>query len=284
MVWKYNRHQTFVKPSGNVAVPAVLPLSNKGEIYCGTCHSAHGVGAAADGSRGGMTSFFREKNVDSSLCKRCHTDEADYQRSNGHPLKKAARLPDTLLALGSVPAKDKNKIICQTCHKVHGAKGDKIVVVDNKGSKLCTTCHTFQKDLINTKHDLRVSLPDEKNSKQQQASESGPCGACHTPHNAVGRRLWARHLSPGDPASGMCLTCHAQETGYQTKRIGDYSHPVNVLPSVETASPRNLPLFSAGLKRSPAGRVQCLSCHDVHRWVPNAPADKLLKAMLPTAS
>jgi len=274
VVWKYNQHKTFVKPSNNVTVPADLPLSSRSEIYCGTCHSAHGVGAAADGSRGGMTSFFRKKNVDSSLCKRCHTNEADYLRSNGHPLKKAAfKLPETLFELGSVPGQEKNKIICQSCHKVHGAQGDKIAVVDNKSSKLCTACHTFQKDLIGTKHDLRLSLPDEKNSKQQQASESGPCGACHTPHNAVGKKLWARHPGPGDLASQMCLTCHGKETGYKTKRIGDYSHPVNVLSSAKTASPRKLPLFSAGLKRNPAGRVQCLTCHDVHRWAPNSTAD-----------
>ena len=38
VVWKDNQHKTFVKPSGNVTVPAVLPLSNRNEIYCGTCH------------------------------------------------------------------------------------------------------------------------------------------------------------------------------------------------------------------------------------------------------
>ena len=35
IVWKYNGHKTFVKPSSRMSIPSTLPLSNKGEIYCG---------------------------------------------------------------------------------------------------------------------------------------------------------------------------------------------------------------------------------------------------------
>jgi hypothetical protein len=51
ITWNYNRHSIFVKPSKNVSIPPDLPLSVKGEIYCGTCHSAHGKGAAPHGTK-----------------------------------------------------------------------------------------------------------------------------------------------------------------------------------------------------------------------------------------
>jgi len=271
VVWKDNQHKTFVKPSGNVTVPAVLPLSNRNEIYCGTCHSAHGAGAAPAEGGSGMTSFFREKNVDSSLCEMCHVNEADYQRTKGHPLKAAAHgLPGSLFEMGGVPAKDKNKVICQSCHKVHGAKGDKIAVVGNQNSTLCITCHDSQKGLIGTKHDLRRSLPEAQNIKAQKASASGPCGACHAPHNAVGKRLWARDLDAGNLASRMCLTCHAEKTGSGTKSIGRHSHPINVEPYSKTSISSRLPLYSAALKKNPKGRIQCFTCHEVHQWDPES--------------
>jgi predicted CXXCH cytochrome family protein len=275
ILWKYNRHPTFVKPSNNVTVPSELPLSNKDEIYCGTCHSAHGVDTEPS-ARSLFTPFSRIKNVDSSLCKECHRKEADFKRSNGHLLGTTQlKLPAVLFELGGVRSKDKNKVICQSCHKVHGAKGDKITIVDNRNSKLCIICHEKQISLINTKHDMRLSLPDSKNIKQQRVSQSGPCGACHIPHNAANKRLWARKLGSGDLATQMCLSCHGEKSGYDTKHIGNISHPVNKKPTSDTSIPDTLPLYTAGLNKSPKGRVQCFTCHDVHRWSPNnASTDK----------
>lgn len=278
VVWKYNRHRTFIKPSSHITVPSALPLSNKDEIYCGTCHSAHGVGADTDSNRPKATSFFRIKNIDSNVCSMCHKNEADFRRSNGHPINTTAlKIPYTLFELGSVRAENKDKVICQTCHKVHGAKGEKITIIQNNESKICIKCHVFQKDLIGTKHDLRLSMPDEENIKQRKAFESGPCGACHMPHNAGGKRLWARHLGYGNPASQMCMTCHGQKSGYQIKHLGKYSHPINVYPDSKTEAERKLPLFVADLKKSSAGRVQCFTCHEVHRWSPNTESDNVSK-------
>jgi len=173
-----------------------------------------------------------------------------------------------------VQGKDKNIIICQSCHKVHGAKGDKITIVDNASSRLCVICHEKQKSLINTKHDMRLLLPDIKNIKQQRVSQSGPCGACHTPHNAANKRLWARQLGSGDLATQMCLSCHGEKSGFDTKHIGNISHPVNDKPISDTSISDTLPLYTVGLTRSPNGRVQCFTCHEVHRWSPNASTDQ----------
>jgi predicted CXXCH cytochrome family protein len=269
ITWTYNRHPVFVKPSKNVTVPIDLPLSVKGEIYCGTCHSAHGKGAAPHGDPAGRTKVYRELNVDSGLCEKCHRNKASFKYSNSHPLHTAAlELPDKIFTSGSEKATKKNEVICQSCHKIHGAKGNRILIMDNSNSELCITCHEKQKNLIDTKHDLRTTLPDEKNIKEQALTESGPCGACHTPHNAAGKKLWARPLEEGNPASRLCLSCHGDDSHYKTKRIGENSHPINVKPSSDVKLPEELPLFSEEGAKNSKGNVQCFTCHDIHRWDP----------------
>jgi len=135
-------------------------------------------------------------------------------------------------------------------------------------------CHEKQKSLINTKHDMSLLLPDITNIKQQKVSQSGPCGACHIPHNGATKRLWARQLRSGDLATQMCLSCHGEKSGYDTKHIGNISHPVNDEPASDTSISDTLPLYTADLTRSPKGRVQCFTCHEVHRWSPNASTDQ----------
>ena len=115
LVWKNKQHKTFIKPSNNVTIPASLPLSNKNEIYCGTCHTPHASGPASGAGFSGPNIFMREKNMDSNLCEMCHENETAFKRSNSHPLKITnLQLPDALFESGSKKARERNKIICQT--------------------------------------------------------------------------------------------------------------------------------------------------------------------------
>ncbi len=272
VTWKYKGHRTFVKPSNKVAIPADMPLSNKDEIYCGTCHSAHGGGSNTDASISGGLSFLRKDNIDSQMCEMCHTKQAAFKRYYGHPVKtKSYDIPEVLFDAGSKRSRSGDRVICQTCHEVHGAKGDKILVIGNKSSDLCTACHQKQGSLIQTKHDFRVSLPDEKNIKGQRPSESGPCGACHLPHKAAGKMLWAKPSNSGNPASQMCLTCHGEDVALEIRHIGKYSHPLNVALASKISTTGGLPLFLKDGTLDPAGSVQCFTCHDVHRWNPQTP-------------
>ena len=272
VAWKYSGHRTFMKPSKNVTVPAELPLSNKDEIYCGTCHTAHGGGSNTDASISGALSFLRKDNIDSSLCGMCHSKEAAFKKYNGHPTRvKLDSIPEILFAAGSKRSKTRDLVICQTCHVVHGAKGNKLTVIDNKGSALCTACHEKQMSLIQTKHDFRLSFPEEKNAKGQGPAESGPCGACHLPHNGLGKWMWAKPPIPGERASQQCLVCHSEDSELKIKHIGKYSHPINIELSANKSASSRLPLFLENGSKNPAGKVQCLSCHDAHRWNPDNP-------------
>ena len=266
LVWKYNNHKTFVKPSGKVSVPTSLPLSNKRELYCGTCHTPHGAGAAPTGVEG-ITSFFREKNVDSSLCEMCHRSEARFDRTNGHPLRvRHDRISSVSANLQGSEAAENPRIVCQTCHRVHGAKGAKIVAVENRNSELCTECHRKQKQVFYSKHDLRRTMPESKNTKQQLPEESGPCGACHIPHHAANKKLWARPFALVNNPSQMCLVCHGEKSHDPIRQVGSHSHPINVKPLPNDTIPESLPLFADSTIRDPDGRMQCFTCHDPHQW------------------
>jgi predicted CXXCH cytochrome family protein len=285
-VWKYNNHPVFKKPSKDIKIPAALTLSNKDQIYCGTCHSPHSGRTAAPGSSPeetipGPLSFLKLPNVNSSLCEACHVNEADFKRTHGHLLHTdKLKIPETLFAHGSVKAVKKNTVICQTCHAVHGAKGGHLTVMDNRQSALCMVCHK-ERTITGTLHDVRKTMPEETNLLGQPVSESGPCGACHVPHKSAGYKLWARKMPPGNPASQLCLSCHSGAPGSKIKGTGRYSHPINVsaVPKVQgkpvPASIRiNLPVFSRSGIRQTTGSMQCFTCHDAHQWDPNNPDNR----------
>jgi predicted CXXCH cytochrome family protein len=206
----------------------------------------------------------------------CHVDQADYNVTNSHPVHvDTIKLPESLFEMGSVEADSyRDTVICQTCHRVHGAKGKKLLISDNDNSRLCMICHDDKKSIAGTKHDLSLTLPDSKNIKGQTVSESGPCGACHFPHNAAGKRLWAREMGEGNPAAQLCLACHGKESGYNIKGVGEYTHPTNINPTRKTPVPEELPLFSYEGAKTPDGNVQCFTCHDIHQWDPESPENR----------
>jgi predicted CXXCH cytochrome family protein len=285
-VWKYNNHPVFKKPSRDVEIPAALTLSVKDEIYCGTCHSPHSGREAAPGSSPeetipGPLSFLRLPNVDSGLCEACHVNEAHFKRSNGHPVHtEKLKIPEVLFAQGSVKAEDKDSVICQTCHVVHGAKGRDITVMDNSQSALCMACHK-ERTIAGTQHDARKTMRGEINLLGQPVSESGPCGACHVPHRSAGYKLWARKMERGNPASQICLSCHSAAPGSKTKGIGRFSHPIDVgaVPKAHgDAAPApltvNLPVFSKTGALQSTGSMECFTCHAVHQWDPNNPDNR----------
>jgi len=286
VVWKDKNHTTFKKPSGNIRIPEKLTLSNKDEIYCGTCHSPHSgreavPGASSEETIPGPMSFLRLPNIDSGLCEACHVNEADYKRTNSHPVHTdKLKIPEELFESGSVRGEKKDTAICQTCHKVHGAKGENLTVVENSQSALCMDCHK-ERTIAGTQHDLRVTMPAETNMNGQLVSESGPCGACHVPHKSAGFKLWARKMVPGEPVSQVCLSCHSGKSDSKRKGIGPYSHPNNVKAISKedskfsrSRSADQLPLFYEGEKQKLAGSIQCFTCHNAHQWDPDSQADR----------
>ena len=72
---KSHGHPVGIIPSAKVSLPTVdgkqiFPLNEDGKVYCGTCHTAHGVDWEADDS----PVFMRIKSRDGELCEACHQE------------------------------------------------------------------------------------------------------------------------------------------------------------------------------------------------------------------
>jgi predicted CXXCH cytochrome family protein len=261
-----NPHFDLKKVPDTLNLPEFYRLDRNNEIYCGTCHTLHDIKGSAEV---GSTPFMRTDNQRSQMCITCHAGKTEQQGYANHPvLKQASDIIRPEAAWNGPKLGPGRELICQSCHNAHGKRA---LVSPINDSTLCVMCHQNKKSLINGKHDLRVTLPDVENIKQQRPSESGPCGACHIPHHADGRKLWAKRYNPDGPLSQMCLTCHDEQSGFKTKRIGRNSHPTNIKLASGANPPKELPLFSTQAGREPAGRMQCFTCHNAHQWDPASP-------------
>ncbi|MBI5416543.1 cytochrome c3 family protein [Candidatus Poribacteria bacterium] len=272
-------------------------LTPKQSGPCLVCHSIHN----------GLDNKMWNRDIDpkgdviSKLCKGCHSKgkvaEAKLVGDISHPTDK------TILAVDNIPDPDrfptftskgektiKGKVYCNSCHNLHRWDPDKneagpgknvegdmensFLRKKNTQSDLCLECHGKKKFLVGTKHDMRVSSPNATNTLGQDLSRSGPCGACHIPHNANDYRLWARVPYAGqDMGTVLCFSCHSKGNAAEKKLTGQFSHPVNVLfaGSSMVDKTTRFPLYNSnGLVTPTEGKVICMSCHDVHKWNPAA--------------
>ena len=87
-------HPVGVEPSDKVNMPSakeaqlrpelnLFPLNSDGKVYCGTCHSAHGVDWKQDES----PVFLRAKNIESSICLNCHKNRSTGPDGGNHPIQ-----------------------------------------------------------------------------------------------------------------------------------------------------------------------------------------------------
>jgi predicted CXXCH cytochrome family protein len=191
---------------------------------------------------------------------------------------------------GSLPLFDEagkknsdGKVTCATCHDLHrwsavsDERGGKDVQGDARNSflrkssspdsALCRICHIDKAPIRETKHDMNRMFPRSKNAKLQTVKEAGVCGVCHTPHNALGDKLWALEARESDDKlEGLCLSCHAKGGMAEEKTTGSITHPIGAKPKIQEKYQGVLPLFAEDGTRSPDGAVSCPTCHDPHRW------------------
>lgn len=240
-VWKnrQNFHPIGVKPSKNIKIPTlegkqVFPMNDDGKIYCGTCHSAHGIAWSEKIS----PIFLRMKNIDSSMCMGCHLERSTGSEEGNHPVfKKLNHIPGSLVEAGAMFSAD-NKVICQSCHRVHGASEKNLLVTRNANSELCGTCHAdrYARDRaeagrlgthpINMAPD-KAQVPKQMLDKGARLGDGGTviCETCHRPHFAQSN---AKLLVEKNPQSQLCINCHQDQ-----RRVENTKHNMALLDQNE---------------------------------------------------
>ena len=263
-MWKKGKHAhpVGVKPSDKVEIPLVegkelFPMNGDGKMYCGTCHTAHGV----DWEQSGSAVFMRILNEDGKLCRACHENKPVKPENGGHPVfeKKLDDIPASLIKAGARFNTD-GKMLCQSCHRPHGAAGKKMLVQKNDRSQLCGTCHAdrYAKDRkeasnkgthpVNVRSD-KVRIPETFIKKGAKLGEKGEilCQSCHSPHDATPK---TPILVKANQDSGLCETCHEEK-----KAVAGAKHDMGLV-KVKDKNVQKKTVAESGV---------CSACHLAHK-------------------
>ena len=238
-------------------------------IICETCHIAHG------GVNDRFLVLSAEDTTRSILCIACHgyspaapgSGKAD---GGSHPVNvrpQRCRLPSRWSTGAEVVVGSNGELICRTCHRPHGAfDNNHLLVEHNSKDSLCLQCHLDKKLIAGSSHDLRNSLPDEKNIRGEPASSLGSCSPCHLMHRGSGMLMWARQQGLDQRPGAFCLGCHTPDGVAKKVVPASFSHPMDGKTSHSDRS-GVLPLFG-GPGKNKEGEIRCSTCHDLHNPLP----------------
>ncbi len=273
------------------AMPEEFPITHNKEMLCTSCHTPHNseVGVQTLYVEH-QNSWMRVSSKDGNLCERCHESKIKNarefdkkKRGINHPLaikleapakkneagyateKELQKgLPDDLKkALASLSTQ--NQIICQSCHQVHGGKGNDLLAITKDKGALCVQCHAKQdsKDEKEARrkgiHPVNVKL-EKPITRRGEKIAKVTCDSCHKVHNGrLGTDLLPNYMKKSED---LCLDCHERQHAKDEKEaLKKGVHPTN----------ENLdkPVTIAGKKIHKLG---CLSCHSIHDGEPNTPS------------
>ncbi|MFH1289066.1 MAG: cytochrome c3 family protein [bacterium] len=261
---------------------------------CSPCHVAHnGLGPKIWARKLGDTSGNDTADVSSKFCFSCHSNNKCGEKKQlgqfSHPVNVPITNAPIVTVDGITTLPTFNKVYCYSCHDPHvwdskrNTKGNAkeniegtalnsfLRLASDPEATLCRDCHTPQGFVVGTDHDMKISAPEEKNMLRQTVFESGPCGACHVPHNASAEKLWAKQKGNGiDSITPLCGSCHNKDGCGNTKQLGA-THPVGIdfsLLGLRGESP--FPIFTLqGTNDMEKGKVLCSTCHNLHQWDPD---------------
>lgn len=128
-------------------------------ITCTTCHSIHEY-TSETGQLKAATQL--------DTCAQCHRDKVQKLNRSGH-----------------MPVRE-GKMVCMSCHNVHGSENVKLLRVGTSVNESCTSCHTEKRGPFLWEH-----APVREN-----------CATCHDPHGSNNDRM----LVAKQPM--LCQRCH----------------------------------------------------------------------------
>jgi predicted CXXCH cytochrome family protein len=225
-VFNDRKHQVGITPSTKIVLSETFPLDSEGKMYCGTCHSAHGVSTEPGIEK---TIFLRTPNENSDMCKKCHVDKEGGPEKGNHPLDKTSlKNAEQVTRYGGITGTAPYQVICQSCHLAHGGFTDRrlILPIDNPSGHpvLCEVCHTKQPALDQEIRQTRFNHPLDLTPgltrnipKQWDTGEPVAlglrgemvCRTCHTPHGAEESKALLTVKNQND---SLCVQCHREQS------------------------------------------------------------------------
>lgn len=143
---------------------------------------------------------------------------------------------------------------CVSCHDPHkqskvegGIEKDFIRGEFVRYDDFCIACHSEQKVVISTDHDLRDKAQKKKNSV---------CYQCHSPHNALTDKYIMNVEYTYKKLDDICLNCH-REGGLGEKKIAKDGHKLGKVEDVEK--------YKKFLTKVDGEyQLVCITCHSAH--------------------
>lgn len=265
--------------------PKEFPLV-KDKLYCGSCHTPHKKEDGKD-----ENPWVRGSNRERDICNGCHDsyvnlppfqgegrgrDGVKIKQGVNHPIgiflskpppgteKKLYAstellqkgMPEALLNKGGL-LDGKKRMVCQTCHGIHGTEEDGLLLMKNENAALCTTCHadidTLDRKDARKKGVHPVYVEMEKEIKfGKKGVKTLTCLTCHSIHG--GREKSPLLRKDVDPDS-FCVPCHERHNAKDKKDAAKKGvHPVNI----ELEKP-------VKIEDNEFGKITCLTCHSIHK-------------------
>jgi predicted CXXCH cytochrome family protein len=257
-VYNDRRHKTDRPPPSDMQIPELFPLDEEGKMQCFTCHTAHSVSSEMGMEK---TIFIRASNDNSKMCTLCHADKDGGAEKGNHPIgSQEEKIPESLVSHGARTGDQRNHVICETCHTVHGSPNESFLVESARNSGLCLECHSdkqiFTPDgqrnhqhVVNVKPE-KVEIPGSVIKSGAKLGYSGEiiCQTCHDIHNNNFEKNLL--LIMKDAKSSLCLTCHSDK-----EYVADTKH------NLKHSAPDEKNL--EGKTVAEAG--MCSACHLPHR-------------------
>ncbi|VAX09015.1 hypothetical protein MNBD_GAMMA25-101 [hydrothermal vent metagenome] len=257
---------------------AGVPLLEKDTLYCGSCHDPH----VAEKNGGTLyekhgNPWLRIPNHNGSLCQHCHESllddiwkekrshqginhsigtifkSAPSTDSKGYAKEKELQkgLPEELLNAGAALSPN-NKMICQSCHQIHGAGNEALTAISIKKSELCISCHQRQyaKDLDDARrkgvHPVNIKL-DEPVKFGDEEVTFVTCLTCHSAHKGKQGTAQLKYESNNGE---LCAYCHDK---YDAVKNSDHN--------LENTANKSLNIH----EQTPKQSGLCGTCHSLHQ-------------------
>lgn len=182
-------------------------------------------------------------------CETCHRDGAPGEAMETAHIGKTIGIEPGNLPDNMTVGPDRT-IVCTTCHDIH-QKGQISKLLIAPLPDLCGVCH---EDKLGMQYSVHDTVQADW-AKELGLESQGPCIDCHPIHGAKGKGgVWAL-IGGENVAAQSCETCHRTEG---PGKAMEAAHMGKAIP----AELKNLP---DNMQASPDGKIQCMTCHDIHK-------------------